>query len=213
MSALLNTSTSTSSETVKILAISQANAQGQAALPKTEEEIAKIQTHANGLSVISLGGSKATVDSVAKEMQDCTWIHLACHGVQRVDDPLKSALILHEGKHLELREIVKMNLPKARFAFLSACQTATGDKQLADEAVHLAGGMLLVGYQGVIATMWSIQDHDGPVVSNLVYADLLQNKQPDHKRAARALHFAVEHLRKKEGAPLLHWAPFIHIGL
>lgn len=194
------------------MAISQANAQGQAALPKTEEEIAKIQTHASGLSVISLGGSKATVDSVAKGMQDCTWIHLACHGVQRVDDPLKSALILHEGKHLELREIVKMNLPNARFAFLSACQTATGDKQLTDEAVHLAGGMLLVGYQAVIATMWSIQDHDGPIVSNLVYAELL-HEQPDHKRAAKALHFAVEHLRKEKGAPLLHWVPFIHTGL
>ena len=213
MSALLNTTTSTSSETVKILAISQANAQGQAALPKTEEEIAKIQTHANGLNIISLEGPQATVDSVAKEIQDCNWIHLACHGVQRVDDPLRSALILHEGKHLELREIVKMNLPNARFAFLSACQTATGDKQLADEAVHLAGGMLLVGYQGVIATMWPIQDRDGPVVSNLVYADLLQNKQPDHKRAAEALHFAIEHLRKNEGAQLLHWVPFIHIGL
>ncbi|EDR09678.1 uncharacterized protein LACBIDRAFT_319008 [Laccaria bicolor S238N-H82] len=214
LSALLSTSTSTSSsETVKILAISQANAQGQAALPKTEEEVAKIQTHAKGLSVISLGGSQATVDSVAKEMQDCTWIHLACHGVQRVDDPLKSALILHKGKHLELREIVKMNLPKARFAFLSACQTATGDKLLTDEAVHLAGGMLLVGYQGVIATMWSMKDDDGPVISDLVYAELLKDEQPDHKRAAKALHIAVEHLRKKEGAQLLHWVPFIHIGL
>ena len=210
---MLYTSTSTSSESFKILAVSQANAQGHPALPKTEEEIAKIQTHANGHSVISLGGSRATVDRVTKEMQDCTWIHFACHGVQRVDDPLKSALILHGGKHLELGEIAKMNLPKARFAFLSACQTATGDKQLADVAIDLASGMLSVGYQGVIATMWPIQDHDGPVVSNLVYADLLWNKQPDHKRAAEALHFAVEHLRKNEGAQLLHWVPFIHIGL
>ena len=210
---MLSTSTSASLENFKILAVSQANAQGQAALPKTEEEIAKIQTLANGLSVISLRGSMATVGCVTKEMQDCTWIHLACHGVQRVDDVLKSPLILHEGRHLELGEIAKMNLPKARFAFLSGCSTAIGGNQFADGAINFSNVMLSVGYEGVIATMWGIQDQDGPVVSDLVYADLLQNKQPDHKRAAEALHFAVEHLRKKEGAPLLRWVPFFHSGL
>ncbi|CAE6487268.1 unnamed protein product [Rhizoctonia solani] len=43
-------------------------------------------------------------------------------------------------------------------AFLSACQTATGDTNLPDEAVHLASGMLMAGYPSVIATMWSVMD-------------------------------------------------------
>ncbi|KAJ6487356.1 hypothetical protein DFH09DRAFT_841575, partial [Mycena vulgaris] len=41
---------------------------------------------------------------------------------------------------------------------LSACQTARGAKGLQEESVHLAAGMLLAGYRGVIATMWSIMD-------------------------------------------------------
>ena len=50
---------------------------------------------------------------------------------------------------------MKKRLPKVQLAFLSACQTSVGDKSLSEEAVHLAAGMLAVGYRGVIATMWS----------------------------------------------------------
>lgn len=32
------------------------------------------------------------------------------------------------------------------FAFLSPCQTATGEKHLSDEAIHMAAGMLFAGY-------------------------------------------------------------------
>jgi hypothetical protein len=39
-------------------------------------------------------------------------------------------------------------------------QTATGSQALQDESVHLAAGMLLAGYRGVIGTTWSIMDND-----------------------------------------------------
>ncbi|CAG8732300.1 1071_t:CDS:2, partial [Acaulospora colombiana] len=55
------------------------------------------------------------------------------------------ALILEDG-HLTLEEIIRLDLPKAQFAFLSACQTTTGDEKLSEEAVHIAGGMLLAGF-------------------------------------------------------------------
>lgn len=37
---------------------------------------------------------------------------------------------------------------------LSACETATGDSEQPDQAVHLAAAMLFVGFRSVIATMW-----------------------------------------------------------
>jgi CHAT domain-containing protein len=79
-----------------------------------------------------------------KGMEECSWLHLACHGVQKPEEPTKSALILQDG-HLTLEEIIRLNLPNAEFAFLSACQTTTGDERLSEEAVHIAGGMLLAG--------------------------------------------------------------------
>jgi hypothetical protein len=45
--------------------------------------------------------------------------------------------MLHDGG-LELSEIIKMKLVGADLAYLSACQTSTGDEKLSEEAVHLA---------------------------------------------------------------------------
>jgi CHAT domain-containing protein len=148
-----------------------------------------------------------------KEMKDSNWAHLACHGVQRQDEPTKSGLILQDG-HLTLEEIVKLDLPNAEFAYLSACQTTTGEESLSDEAVHIAGGMLLAGYRGVVATMWSIQDDLAPEVADEFYRRIMAEEgRPDSRKAAEALHFAVQKLRKKGEVPLTSWIPFVHLGV
>jgi CHAT domain-containing protein len=99
--------------------------------------------------------------------------------------------------------------------FLSACQTATGDKTLVQEAIHLAAGMLSVGYQGVIVTMWSIMDSDAPVVADEVYAQLFKDLEPAPTQAAHALHNAVKKLIESSNGTksFLEWVPFIHIGV
>ncbi|KAJ7884487.1 CHAT domain-containing protein [Mycena leptocephala] len=141
------------------------------------------------------------------------WVHFACHGVQSTS-PTESALLLAGSSRLTLSNIIQLSLPNADLAFLSACQTATGSQQLQDESVHLAAGMLLAGYRGVIGTMWSIMDHDAPQVAGNVYAHLLEASPPDPTRAAEALHLAVQKLQEHLGAKksFLRWVPFIHFG-
>jgi len=85
-------------------------------------------------------------------MEEFPCIHLACHASQHTKTPLKSSIHLYDGP-LELSEIVKKNLRKADFAFLSACQTSKGDTNLPEEVVHLASGMLTAGYRSVVGTM------------------------------------------------------------
>jgi CHAT domain-containing protein len=96
----------------------------------------------------------------------------------------------------------------------ATCQTATGDEHLPQEAVHLAAGMIMAGYPSVIATMWSIKDEDAPIVAEKVYAHLLEGGVPNARRAAKALHTAVECLQDKVGVKsFARWAPFIHVGI
>ena len=165
----------------------------------------------NLVDFTSIQDEAGTIRKVVEEMGKYRWVHLACHGMQDLDNPTKSAFILADGR-LELAEIVKHPLPHAEFAFLSACQTATGDAKLAEEAVHLAAGMMLAGYRSVIATMWAIQDRHGPIVADAVYAEMLNNGKADYTRAAYALHHAVQGLRRS-GASFLEWMPFIHMGV
>jgi CHAT domain-containing protein len=50
--------------------------------------------------------------------------------------------------------LMQLKLPKALFAFLSACETAQGDREQPDQAIHLAAAMLFTGFRSVVATMW-----------------------------------------------------------
>ncbi|KAJ7883375.1 CHAT domain-containing protein [Mycena leptocephala] len=151
-------------------------------------------------------------DTVKQTLNDCAWIHLACHGEQNVIDPPKSCLQLYGGT-LELETILQMSLPNAEFVFLAACQTAKGDAAPVNESFHLGGGFIAAGFQGAIATMWSMMDEDGPVVAETVYSHLLGSGQPPRpSEAAKALQLAVRKIRDA-GVPYERWVPFIHLGI
>jgi CHAT domain-containing protein len=79
-------------------------------------------------------------------------LHIASHGVQEID-PLQSAFLMEDGR-FSIEDIMELHLPQAVLAFLSACQTAKGDANAPDQAVHLAASMLFCGFRSVIGTMW-----------------------------------------------------------
>ncbi|KAJ7713170.1 CHAT domain-containing protein [Mycena olivaceomarginata] len=121
----------------QLLAVAQPSADGQSHLPGTSKEIDQIQLHATGkLSILHLEGNMATVDSVQKGTRECGWVHFACHGIQDVSNPTESALLLAGSSRLTLSSIMKLSLPRADLAFLSACQTATGAKKLQEDHVY-----------------------------------------------------------------------------
>ncbi|KAF8209496.1 CHAT domain-containing protein [Mycena galopus ATCC 62051] len=199
----------------QLLAIAQPSAVGQSYIPGTRDEIAQIEKcSAGNVPVCTLVDEDTTIQKVQEQMIKSRWVHFACHGVQDRTSPTKSALLLAGRSQLTLEEIIKLSIPHAEFAFLSACQTATGDTELPDESVHLAAGMLLAGYRGVIASLWSIMDDDAPQVAADVYGHLFKASQPDATQAAEALHLAIGNLRAHAGErSFSRWVPFIHVGV
>jgi hypothetical protein len=161
-------------------------------------------------------GPTATRQAVLEALAGHSWLHLSCHGIQHPADPSLSAFLLHD-QPLTLADLATLDLPETDLAYLAACQTATGDRRLLDEALHLAGALQLVGYRHVLATLWSISDSDAPAMAYITYAHLLHPDpdRPDRPQAAQApyaLHHAVTRLRQAcPGEPLL-WAPYIHLG-
>jgi CHAT domain-containing protein len=74
--------------------------------------------------------------------------------------------------------------------------------------------MLLAGYRGVIATMWTIMDKDAPQIARDFYEHLFKTLPPDSTQAAEALHLAVQKLREgSDKKSFFHWVPFIHVGV
>jgi CHAT domain-containing protein len=122
----------------QLLLVAQPSAFGQVVLPGTKEELDRIQKHTRNLPVLRLVEHTATVENVIKGLKECSWVHFACHGIQEVAHPTESSLLLAGNSRLTLTDIIKLSLIQADFAFLSACQTATGTEELSEEAIHLA---------------------------------------------------------------------------
>ncbi|KAG8796043.1 hypothetical protein FRC12_005833 [Ceratobasidium sp. 428] len=196
-----------------ILAVGhQSSVRGLSPLPGTKDELDMVEKQFTDRRFTRLEENTATIDAVVKAMGDHSWVHFACHGSQDPLDPMNSALHLHD-KDLSLSMISKHSMKNAQLAFLSACQTATGDSELPDEAVHLAAGLLMAGYENVIATMWSIKDQDAPTVAGETYKYMLKGGVPDSTKAAKALHRAVKHLQDAIGVnEFARWVPYIHMG-
>ncbi|CAE7142575.1 unnamed protein product [Rhizoctonia solani] len=213
LSALLASTPSSLNYDCRVLAVGQAATPGCSPLPGTTKELELVQTHThNKAEYTQLVDSQATATAVLDAMEHHDWVHLACHAHQNVKDPTKSGFYLHDGI-LDLTAINQRSLRNKGLAFLSACQTAAGDEELPDEAIHLASGMLMAGYSSVIATMWSVVDEDAPFVADKVYAQLLEGGKLGNGEAGRALHDAVARLREKVGEDKFgRWVPYIHFG-
>jgi CHAT domain-containing protein len=114
-------------------------------------QLARAMDH---IEVLEYGHSSAAkFQEVAEALPRADIVHLACHGVQDEEDPLSSGFCLGDGK-LTVSELMDIKLEHASLAFLSACETAKGDKHQPDQTIHLAAAMLFCGFRSVVATMW-----------------------------------------------------------
>jgi CHAT domain-containing protein len=155
--ALINARRINSDETHRsdVLLISVPNAPNLDRLPNAVREIQTVQQCVPVQNLTILDQEQATIENVLKEASTASVLHLACHGHQSQDDPPSSGFSLNDGR-LTLEKLMKLHLPYAQLAYLSACQTAGTDENQPDEAINLASTMLFVGFKSVIATMWYV---------------------------------------------------------
>lgn len=88
-------------------------------------------------------------------------VDTSCHGTFNSDDFLQSALLLANGQHLTLAEMLnrEVDMRGLRLLILSACQSATLDlRGASDEVRSLAAGVIQAGARAVLASLWSVDD-------------------------------------------------------
>ncbi|GHJ36354.1 CHAT domain-containing protein [Streptomyces sp. TS71-3] len=192
------------------LAIALQETPGLPALPAVADELAGLRRHAvHTTEVVSLAGSAATRRAVLDELPRCDRVHFACHAAQDFADPAASAFSLHDGP-LSIADIASVELGDAELAFLSACQTATGVPDLADEAIHLAAAVQLTGFRHIVATSWSVGDTSAAVLSDHFYRESASSGSG--VEPATALHRAVRALRDSDPTEPVKWASYVHFG-
>ncbi|KAG2150245.1 TPR-like protein [Suillus bovinus] len=154
----------------------------------------------------------ATKSRALCALRENTWFHLACHGTQEFDEPFKSAFLMRD-QPLSLLDIAQMDLSQHHFAFLSACETAVGDFSTPDEVIHLAAGLQFAGVRSVVGTLWKVNDDTVQRLVKAFYERFCKGGTMNPKRAAQALHGAVQSLASDVNIPLAQRIVFVHIGI
>jgi CHAT domain-containing protein len=184
-------------------------------MPQASREMKAVQvvdTH-----VTTLFSTRATPTAVLAHLQDHPFTHIVCHGILEPGKPFDASFKLHNGKRLKLLDILRSQLPRAEFAFLSACHTAElTDESIADEVLHLAAAMQFCGFRSVVGTMWAMADIDGPDLARYFYESVFSSDRREveryNERTAEALRDGVKKLRRKGGITLERWVNFVHYG-
>ncbi|KAG1865653.1 hypothetical protein C8R48DRAFT_747702 [Suillus tomentosus] len=136
-------------------------------------------SHDRSPSITSVDATKLKALSA---LRDNTWFHLACHGMQRMDEPFESAFLMRD-QLLSLLNIAQMDLSQHQFAFLSACETAVSTFRMPDKVIHLAAGLQFAGVK-ILCSAWL----------RAFYKNLCRDGKMNSKQAAQALHRAVQSL-------------------
>ncbi|KAG2344645.1 hypothetical protein BDR05DRAFT_999030 [Suillus weaverae] len=164
------------------------------------------------ISFTKITSVDATKSRALCALRDNTWLHFACHGTQKHDEPFKSAFLMRD-QPLSLLDITQMDLSRHEFAFLSACETAVGTPNTPDEVVHLAAGLQFAGVASVVGTLWRVNDTTVQRLVEAFYRNFCGDGTMNSKRAARSLHRAVQSLACDKDMPLDQRIVFMHIGV
>lgn len=110
----------------RFLLVGQGKAPGQNELALVDTELSTIsQCIGSVVSLTCIRDQDANMAKVAQEFDKNEFVHLACHGIPDRKQPFESGFALGDGL-LKVEDIVRFDLQKAQFAYLSACHTTVG---------------------------------------------------------------------------------------
>ncbi|HSK86249.1 MAG TPA: CHAT domain-containing protein [Rubrobacter sp.] len=171
-------------------------------IPAVAEETQAVVKHLPAADL--LRDHQATVEALRLKVPGCGVLHLACHGMFRVDNPMFSSLKVGDG-WLAASDVIRLDLEGA-LVTLSACESGRNEVYAGDELMGLTRAFLGAGATTLVASLWLVQDE--------TTAELMENWYEHLSEGvgrATALRNAQLALKDKFPHPY-YWAPFVLIG-
>ena len=172
------------------------------AAPQIEDEVRAVAGVLPASEVFL--GAAATAEVLRERGAQSRFVHIATHGWFRQDNPLFSSIRLGDS-NLNLFDLYQLNLP-CELVTLSGCGTGLNMVVGGDELLGLVRGLLYAGAQGVLVTLWDVNDQSTAEFMKLFYEALKINKNK-----AQAVQEAMAEIRRRYAHPY-YWAPFVLVG-
>lgn len=113
----------------------------------------------------------AELNAVLDALPSASVLHLACHGRADVFDPHASGLVLANDLLLTADRLEGLDLDRARLAFLSACETGVPGAKAPDEVLTLGSAFFAAGVDGVVSSLWQVDDRATLVLVACFYGE------------------------------------------
>lgn len=188
---------------------------GQSHLPGVSYEVDLLRRLFPDDTRVDLIGQSATRHSVTAALTSARLAHFSCHAFQDLLNPAETGFLPYDWQTqglIGIKDLTRREQSVGEFAFLAACKTATGSVVNVDEAINIATAMQYMGWQHIIATLWSVEDNAAALIVANLYPTLFRGTAFDPGRAANELHNFVRQLRDATPNRPSTWAPFMHVG-
>lgn len=171
-------------------------------------------------------GQRATEDAVRQALARGRIVHVATHGIMNARNPLFSRLELAPGRRtpsgtprdrrndgrLEVHELLDLHIASP-LIFLSGCETALGGAwatafEQGEDYATLGQVFLLAGADGVIATLWRIDDDGAAAFADRFYRHLRSLPAAEALAAAQGDLMADPRWRSP-----YYWAAYTYSGV
>lgn len=168
-----------------------------------------------GARMTRLFDDDATVAAFRAALPECTLLHVSAHGRLDPDDSFEAGIDLADGR-FALRDLAASRADAGRLAVLLACESASGDFEAPNEALHAAGAAQQAGFAEVVAATLPVRDSSVVPFVTCLYAAVAA-EPTDGAFApvvARAVAGAVDALRlePRYAVDPLSWVPYAHFS-
>jgi hypothetical protein len=127
-------------------------------LPGARAEAMALQSILGTRALIGEAATLSALRDTARE--GARILHIASHGFFDGEAPLRSAVVLSDGRNAAplTAAAIYANPPRADLVVLSACETGMGEAVAGDDFLGLARGFYLGGARAVMNSLWPVND-------------------------------------------------------
>jgi CHAT domain-containing protein/tetratricopeptide (TPR) repeat protein len=121
---------------------------------------------------------QATPSRVLASLSAADVVHMAVHGINDFEDPMRSRLMLSpsgaESGELSARDLLRVHLARTRLVVLAACGSQTGPMSESEGSLSLAYSFLAAGVPAVVGSLWLVDDESTARLSIRFHQELLR---------------------------------------
>jgi hypothetical protein len=178
---------------------------GMGGLPNGEDEAVKI---ADILGVSAVLEERVTAEAVVEALENARYVHLSAHGRHNVDAAAFQGIQLAgTPSRLTAHQLSALDLRGLRLVTLSACETALGRFDRADNLRGIPAALCLAGVRSIVGTLWEAR----ATAAEVFFVALYQQLVTGQATIARAYRAAQQETRRVFPA-YRDWGAFVLMG-